>query len=189
MSDFDIINNLSPFSDEFRRSLVDIGLRAGEGEVLSPGPSYAKSFNTGGVVVFLAKLLDSQQIGSKQQYRYKWEEFPNSDGRKSTAIGSQGVSDEYRFAAINAAELGNGEPPASGAEGFATYGVKVGTITSGAATVDVTMNPIVKNESNKPQPVVLMFASQRGITIPDVTEKVHYFFNAANSVEVSCSTG
>lgn len=195
MSDFDFINNFSPFSDEFRRAIVDIGRRAGEGEVAPDfGESSSSTVDRGGSSIFLAKLTDSKLVDTTgsdvpQRFFYKWEEWPFG-GRKSTGVASDGGgNDDYRFGAINTAEIGNPIKPATGvARG--TYGVKVGTVTSGSVSSTVELLPVAKSGGTpaQPDPVVIMFAFQRGVTVEGVTDKVHFFFNAANSVEVTCGS-
>ena len=190
MSDFDVINNLSPFSDEFRRSIVNIGRRAGEAEVLSEGRSYyPASYAVGGSSVFLAQLTDSKRVdgsGTPQRWFYKWEEWPFGGRTSSNAASDGSGTDQYRFGAINAAEIGNPPKPTSGTA-YGTYGVSVGQLTSGGSSPgSVELLPVV--QTGRPQPVVLMYVTQSGIEVEGVSDKVHFFFNAANAVDVLCGS-
>ena len=181
-------------------------------------------------ILNIAKLIP----GQTNRWAYGWEEFmpglaPSSFGFPGCGSAANGSSSSwefqtfqrsswggdqssyaathpYQYYAINLAEVSNSEV-AAGADGFVSYGQKIGTGPAGTGTVELTSigNVADTTEANRRSVLVTMNAYQllplEGGTnwyngpklypndVPDNGYKgrIMFAFSAGNEVEVTCT--
>lgn len=208
------LNEIGESAADWERRAEDIESRLAKLERLPP------IHNCFPAVLNTAAFLGNTG-GTQKRWKYGWEEylpgiplskkgFPGQGPSATTdsdtwtpvqgqrnSWGNDGSTsydasvDPYGWYAINLAEIEN-DLLATGADGYASYGQKVGTGPAGTGTVSLLSvgNVASATESENRRVVVWMWELLRpeGETVdPDNDKGIIYAFSAGNEVEVSCS--